>query len=610
MTLRAAVRYTAPFHPLEAVNMNTRGSTMKVLLLALGIAGCGSGLEDGEEALSETPDALVSAAVIPQGVYELRNQCSGKLLEVSAAGLNNGARVHQWTALGAKHQQWRLKPAAGGSYLLVPQHSVGKALDVSGSGTADGTRVLQWADHGGPNQRWLLTPHAKGLYELSPAHAPGKALDISGASRANGAPAQIWSDNGTCAQRWSLQRVGSVPPPLPPSPAACTPPARPADVSNPTTVVGRGTPASCTEAALVQAVSRGGIITFNCGSAPFTFKLTQQINIRTDQDTVIDGGGRITLDGDRRTRILSFNTGDYRRNAKRLTVQNLTFANGKSTGTPLPAATYPNAPRGVEIDGGGAAIYIRDNRLLVVDSIFENNEGAALGPDVGGGAIYGLGALDVTIVGSRFSGNAVSNGGAVGALQTGLTLVNNVFTGNRATGHGANSVDGSGRQVGSGGNGGAVVMDGTENGTATLCGNTFTGNSAGALGGAIFRTVNTSPQATSIDRSTFDGNVARAPVVTGEVTGGSAMYLNNVLLTLTRSTLSNNVSESGSGAIQIDGSSLTVVNATFWGNEAKKGLGGAVFLGGGNSGTFRNVTFANNRASGGFGYFSAAIFGS
>ncbi|MGZ3441976.1 MAG: hypothetical protein ACXVDD_20800, partial [Polyangia bacterium] len=37
------------------------------------------------------------------------------------------------------------------------------------------------------------------------------------------------------------------------------------DVSSPTTVIGTGTPASCTGDAFVAAVANGGVITFDCG---------------------------------------------------------------------------------------------------------------------------------------------------------------------------------------------------------------------------------------------------------------------------------------------------------------------------------------------------------
>src|SRR5215218_3483837 len=42
------------------------------------------------------------------------------------------------------------------------------------------------------------------------------------------------------------------------------------DVSSPTTVIGTGTPASCTGDAFVAAVAEGGVVTFDCGPDPVT----------------------------------------------------------------------------------------------------------------------------------------------------------------------------------------------------------------------------------------------------------------------------------------------------------------------------------------------------
>src|SRR5271165_43639 len=52
--------------------------------------------------------------------------------------------------------------------------------------------------------------------------------------------------------------------------AQIPPEAQAEDVSKPTTVVGTGTPASCTSDAFVAAVAAGGIITFDCGPTPTT----------------------------------------------------------------------------------------------------------------------------------------------------------------------------------------------------------------------------------------------------------------------------------------------------------------------------------------------------
>src|SRR5712692_390319 len=136
----------------------------------------------------------------------------------------------------------------------------------------------------------------------------------------------------------------------------CVSPIQPADVSNPTTVVGTGAASSCTEQALEQAVARGGIITFNCGGAA-TIRITSQKQLRTDIDTVIDGRGVITLDGGGHTRLFYFQGPNYRITTTKVTFQNITLINGQATGTPIPEvhAEAANCSRRFHLDGGGAA---------------------------------------------------------------------------------------------------------------------------------------------------------------------------------------------------------------------------------------------------------------
>jgi hypothetical protein len=77
------------------------------------------------------------------------------------------------------------------------------------------------------------------------------------------------------------------------------------DVSRPDHVVGDGTPAGCTSAAVVSAVAAGGVITFNCGPDPMTITLTQTLKAQNStQKLVIDGGGKVTLSGGNANRIL------------------------------------------------------------------------------------------------------------------------------------------------------------------------------------------------------------------------------------------------------------------------------------------------------------------
>jgi hypothetical protein len=323
----------------------------------------------------------------------------------------------------------------------------------------------------------------------------------------------------------------------------------PADVSKPTTVVGTGTAASCTFAALKAAASTGGVITFDCGSSPVTIPVTATLKLPTTKSTVIDGGNKITLDGGGAVQILRFDSPDFRANENRLTLQHLTLTNGKMTPTeaipvhPLPCSQGWN-------DGEGGALYMRDGNLTIVDSIFTNNHAAPLGPDTGGGAIYVLGSKHgVVIVKSTFANNEASNAGAVGGLFAELDIYDSYFHDNKAIGNGANSDDASKcafinngqHEVGSGGNGGAIYNDGASV-NVLLCGDKIVNNAAGvgAFGGGLFFTSNDFGGTLTITDTTMTGNTGGhwTSVASGTVTNaGTAVGTNAKSITITDSTL-------------------------------------------------------------------------
>jgi hypothetical protein len=83
------------------------------------------------------------------------------------------------------------------------------------------------------------------------------------------------------------------------------------NTSQPDHVIGAGTPAGCTSAAVVKAVARGGIITFNCGPNPVTITMTATAKVvNTSHQVVLDGGGLVTLSGGGKRQILYMNTCD------------------------------------------------------------------------------------------------------------------------------------------------------------------------------------------------------------------------------------------------------------------------------------------------------------
>ncbi len=324
---------------------------------------------------------------------------------------------------------------------------------------------------------------------------------------------------------------------------------RAVDTSAPTTVVGTGAPASCTFSQLQAAVAKGGIVTFDCGAAPTTISVTATLNLPTDRNTVIDGGGKITLDGGRAVQIMSFNSANFRANDNGLTLQHITLTNAKTT----PTQAIPRAPapcsQGWD-DGEGGAIFVRDGALTIIDAVFTNNDAAPLGPDTGGGAIYILGSkAGAMIVGSTFKGNTASNAGAVGALFSELDIYDSLFSGNLALGHDANGDDASmcsvinngQNETGSGGNGGAIYSDGNSV-NITLCGDAILDNAAGpnAFGGGLFFTSNDMKGTLSITDSTITGNTGGhwTNVSSGSVVdAGTAVGVNAQSITVTASTI-------------------------------------------------------------------------
>ena len=352
-----------------------------------------------------------------------------------------------------------------------------------------------------------------------------------------------------------------------------------------TNVVGSGTPSSCTEQAFTNAVAKGGTITFNCGSSPYTLILTSEKKISSN--TVIDGGNRVTLSGGNKVRILSI-TSSYDRSTPSLTVQNITLTQGHTTDTPNTTNT----------DRGGAAIYRLGGTLTVSNSKFINNVGPVTGQDVAGGAIYAVGGGKTTIVNSVFQGNQASNGGAIGILGSALTIVDSTVSGNTATGNGGNP--------GHGGNAGGIYIDGENSlfGVAVnLSGVKVINNKGNAYGGGLFR-IAYHGETTTIDKSSFDGN--SIPNQAASFAGG--IYLQGTKIQLTNSSVTRNTANGPGGMYVGPGSVLNMTNTTVPNNTAVTSLGGGLFIDNSVSGEILNSTIAGNQTPGPYS-FGAGIAG-
>jgi CSLREA domain-containing protein len=205
-------------------------------------------------------------------------------------------------------------------------------------------------------------------------------------------------------------------------------------------VVGNGTPGSCTETVLNTALVGGGSVTFFCGNAPVTILLSGEKVISAD--TTIDGGGRVTLDGNDAVRVFFINA------SAALTLTNLTISGGNGSG--------------VANSGYGGGIFNNGGALTVINSTIADNNTVN-----DGGGVYNTGG-PLHVLNSTFSDNTAQNGGGIEVVDSEAVVSNSTFSENSAT------------------NGGGIDVY-ADSGTPTLevYNSTFSGNSASHTGGGI-----------------------------------------------------------------------------------------------------------------------------
>ena len=279
--------------------------------------------------------------------------------------------------------------------------------------------------------------------------------------------------------------------------------------------------------------------------------VTATLNVPSTKNTVIDGGRKITLDGGGAVQILRFDSGNFQANDNGLTLQHIALINGKTT----PTEAIPTAPapcsQGYN-DGEGGALYMRDGNLIVIDSIFTNNQARAARPrhrrrrDLR--ARQQGRRLDRRA--ARSPTTSASNAGAVGGLFAELNIYNSLFTDNKAIGHDANNNepeqvlgdqqrperDRLGRQRR------RHLQRRQRRRTSPCAATPILNNAAGtnAFGGGLFFTSNNFGGDLTITDTTMTGNTGGhwTQVQTGSVTNaGTAVGTNCQSITITSSTI-------------------------------------------------------------------------
>lgn len=311
--------------------------------------------------------------------------------------------------------------------------------------------------------------------------------------------------------------------------AAAMPAADAADAT-----VGSGTPASCDEAALDAAIALlapAGTLSFDCGAAEHTLALSA---IKTlSGNIVVDGGGRIVLDGQYATPLLATGT-----SGSVVELRGLRLYRGYAAG-----------------GYGGCAAVAGGTSLRILDSSL-----AACSAEFSGGAIHTGSGSTLELRRSRIENAQAAHGGAI-AANGNVTLVDSTLSANVA---------------GASGEGGALQL---WFGTLTATDTRFTQN-VGYTGGALHLRGGSA----TLTRVRFDQNHAT-------LRGGAALLRENAILAGTDVAFEDNLADESGGALFLsahdDGISGTAVPDTaaqllrprFVGNLAMA-EGGAVFVDG------------------------------
>ena len=211
------------------------------------------------------------------------------------------------------------------------------------------------------------------------------------------------------------------------------------------------------------------------------------------------------------------------------------------------------------VSNGGAIYHAKGGQITLndtnasVEALFKNNKAS-----VNGGAIcIGSGTLNIT--GYEFVGNNAQDGGAIKLNNAGIAAIitGSAFGNNRASSEG-----------------GAIYNDSQKAQGLNVSEVSFTGNTSGGSGGAIFAKRGGTVLTTQTGKA-FSGNIAGSS--TSKQMGG-AIYADIGTISITGYTFTDNHAYSAGGAVRLAGSitTATFTNCTFTGNDALSGHGGAI----------------------------------
>lgn len=145
-----------------------------------------------------------TANITSGAVYVLKSKFNNKLLDVSNASLDNGARVDCWTDTRSDAQRWRVAYKDKGVYTLTNVSS-GKLLHVT-TAAADSVNVDQCDSTSSENVRWIIQKAGNGSYYLKSAADLHLLLSLPAGGISDGTAVNASRPSAGDTQKWVFQK--------------------------------------------------------------------------------------------------------------------------------------------------------------------------------------------------------------------------------------------------------------------------------------------------------------------------------------------------------------------------------------------------------------------
>jgi len=319
-------------------------------------------------------------------------------------------------------------------------------------------------------------------------------------------------------------------------------------------------------------------VTFSPNLPNNTIVLNQgELEIESDTKVTINASnitGGITVDANQNSRVLDIDGVDFNPNDPYFNTETTVF---------IDSLTIEN---GRNYDSGGGILVSGDTtQLTLTNSTVTDNQSGNYG-----GGIFTSGT--VNLIDSTVSNNSGNIGAGI-FVQVGETLN---ISNSTLSGNGTRTFSGA-----TGDNGGAIYA--SNNSTITINDSVITSNFANLRGGAINANSGT---VVNISNSRLSGNSTILDSPTSNSDGG-AIHAFRSTITLSNTTLSDNISFDGGGAIYANNSTVEIVSSTLSNNSAlgkgstndrDNGDGGAIYATMPDTSiTLTNSTLSGNYAS-------------